>query len=86
MSAYVLFVMNRLDEDTGEAALTEYRKLGRPAREKYGGIVRVFQETGATFSGPSTILVGQRPGLATARELPACLAALPRPIRQPTGS
>ena len=44
MVAYVLFVMNSLDSETGEAALTEYRKLGRPAREKYGGIVRVFQE------------------------------------------
>ena len=42
MSAYVLFVMNRLDEDAGEVALTEYRKLARPAREKYGGVVRVF--------------------------------------------
>ena len=44
MPAYVLFVMNRLDEDAGEGALTEYRKLARPAREKYGGVVRVFQE------------------------------------------
>ena len=44
MAAYVLFVMNRLDEDIGEAALTEYRNLGRTARLKYGGEVRVFQE------------------------------------------
>ena len=36
--------MNRLDADAGEAALAEYRALGRPAREKYGGVVRVFQE------------------------------------------
>ena len=44
MPAYMLIVMNRLNEDTGEAALTEYRKLARPARENYSGIVRVFQE------------------------------------------
>ena len=44
MPAYVLFVMNRLDENSGEAALAEYRNLGRPARLKYGGEVRVVQE------------------------------------------
>ena len=44
MPAYVLFVMNRLDEDNGEAAIAEYRRLGRPARMKYGGTVRIFQE------------------------------------------
>ena len=46
MPAYVLFVMIRLDEDTGEAALTEYRKLARPAREnRYReGILQEFLE------------------------------------------
>ena len=44
MAAYILFQMNSLNADTGEAALTAYRSFGRPAREKYGGIVRVFEE------------------------------------------